>query len=338
MTVDVEENVLLNKLKFDYYTLEVKEDEIYVLDEKDYCILSEMYEDDYDDWKGKYLIQCNDGFSIIDNSIGDAYTEHVSNLSVAIAWLIEESEDISGGVNIEDERKTKVLEYVSLIESLYRDISHGDYEDDIEYEDYDAIFESIVNKLPNNFEELDCFYGALEILGHDTKDKKIQSELFEQLTLANENIIDVPDSKYKDVLNSIKYLLYLNVSNLLFQNNEKDMIEEIESYNEGLGLNGINSEVVYDSVTKTIQSTIEAENNTTLTVDLDIEKMKNWNDLRPYVEMKYKEAVSKFDVDEEFNTLWNCGDPGIQSMYSVKEFVTNLENDKYYFEEMLGLV
>lgn len=326
MTIDVEENVVLNKLKFDYYTLEVKEDEIYVLDEKDISILGNLYDEKFSDWKGKYLIPSEGGYTVIDNLDSEAFTEHVNNLSVAIAWLIGESEDIAGEVYIEDGRKTDVLRYLELIKSINKKIK----------DDEDINFDSIVDKFPDYSDKLYCFYTALDLLGYQTDEIKEKNEYFNKFLLEHRYIDN--DRNLQKVLNSFNYLLYLEVTKLLTQNTINNMIDDIEILNEELRLNGINSEVVYDSLTKTIDSTIEAENSTTLTVDLDIKEMRNLSDIRPYVEKRYKEVISKFDVDEEFNTLWNCGDPGIQSMYSVKEFVTNLENDKYYFEEMLGLI
>lgn len=323
MTVDVQENVLLNKLNFDYYTLEAKGDVIYVIDEKDFCILNKMFDEHHDDWKGKYIIQCGGGFSIIDNSIGDAYTEHVNNLSVAIAWLVEESEDISGEVYIEDERKTDVLRYMELIRSINLKLKTKE----------EINFDSIVNQLPDYHDNLPCFFTALEILGYKTDEIKEKNEYFNQFLLEHTHI--KADSKLQNVVNSFRYLLYLDLTKLLSQMTIDNMIDAIECLNEELELSGRNSEVIYNDQFNTIDSTIEAKNNTTFTVNLDIENMKTKSELRDYVLKEYKDTISNFDVNEEFNSLWNT-DSAIQRMYTVRDFLTDLEEDKEYFSEKLG--
>lgn len=324
MTVDVQENVLLNKLKFDYYTLEAKGNEIYVIDEKDFCILNKMFDENYDDWKGKYLIQCEGGFSIIDNSIGDAYAEHVNNLSVAIAWLVGESEDISGEVYIEDNRKTDVLRYLGLIKSINLKLKNNE----------EINFDSIVNQLPDYHDNLPCFYTALEILSYETDEIKEKNEYFNQFLLEHSYI--KANSRLEKVVNSFRYLLYLDLIKLLSQNTIDNMINDIEWINEELELSGMNSEVIYNAQFNTIDSTIEAKINTTFTVNLNIENMKTKSELRDYVMKKYKDTISNFNVNEEFNYLWNTG-AVIQSKYTVREFLTNLEEDKAYFSEKLGL-
>lgn len=112
-----------------------------------------------------------------------------------------------------------------------------------------------------------------------------------------------------------------------------DLIEVIEIINESLQFNGINSEVIVDN--DVIISTIEADNNTTISVIFDIYELKaNLLELKPFILKSYMVAIESFDIDLEFNELWS---PlfGKHNNFTPREFMNILEEDHQYFKNQI---
>lgn len=113
-----------------------------------------------------------------------------------------------------------------------------------------------------------------------------------------------------------------------------DLIETIEQVNEELSFNGNNSEVVHQD--HEINSTIEAENHTTIEVVFNILDLKMHTlNLKGYILGIYEKAIENFDVDEEFEMLWST-EFGKHNGFSPREFIRILEEDEAYFKEQLN--
>lgn len=113
-----------------------------------------------------------------------------------------------------------------------------------------------------------------------------------------------------------------------------DLIEVISEFNDDLGLTGVNSEVYkdYDSIV----TIIEAPNHTTLSIELDIEELKNEKSgLRFYVFNEYEKHINEFDVDEYFNEIWSEAF-GEHNQFTPSQFLKMLEEDKAYFEKSVA--
>lgn len=89
------ENYLITYLSKRYKNFE------FVIDENSFHIIKKKYingvtdiigKQQYDKWKGKYLILLNSSYFCIDNSTGDCWCEVFKNYQNAIDWLNEKFE------------------------------------------------------------------------------------------------------------------------------------------------------------------------------------------------------------------------------------------------------
>ncbi len=84
----MENNELLNALRFPYLSMNSSNQIIYVLDERDNDIISDfIVEEKYKNSKGNYIIKSENVFVCIDNTAGEFFVEDFNNLSVALYWL-----------------------------------------------------------------------------------------------------------------------------------------------------------------------------------------------------------------------------------------------------------
>jgi hypothetical protein len=164
----------------------------------------------------------------------------------------------------------------------------------------------------------------------------ISDDLLEEYLLENTFIIQYENGyafyDQEDLENNDD--LRYELAGILGNNKEEtsiklDLVEVIEIINESLNLNGINSEVIVDN--DEIISTIEADNNTTISVIFDIYELKlNSLELKSFILNSYMMAIESFDIDEEFNKLWSPSF-GKHNNFTPSEFMKILEEDYQYF-------
>ncbi|MCA1235762.1 hypothetical protein LC188_07575 (plasmid) [Staphylococcus aureus] len=112
-----------------------------------------------------------------------------------------------------------------------------------------------------------------------------------------------------------------------------NLIKLIEDINENLGLVNINSEVfIEDDV---IISIIEAPNHTTITINLNVNDLKeNKDSIISYIINQYQKIIQEFDIDEVFNELWSH-DFAKRNQFKPSEFIKILESDIEYFNNAI---
>ncbi|HDZ8777270.1 TPA: hypothetical protein RUV26_002475, partial [Staphylococcus aureus] len=103
--------------------------------------------------------------------------------------------------------------------------------------------------------------------------------------------------------------------------------------NETLGLVNINSEVfIEDDV---IFSVIESPNHTTITINLNVNDLKeNKDSIISYIINQYQKIIQEFDIDEVFNELWS-DDFSNRNQFKPSEFIKILESDMEYFNNAI---
>lgn len=168
----------------------------------------------------------------------------------------------------------------------------------------------------------------------------ISDDLLEEYLLENTFIIQYENGyafyDQEDLENNDD--LRYELAGILGNNKEEtsiklDLVEVIEIINESLNLNGINSEVIVDN--DEIISTIEADNNTTISVIFDIYELKlNSLELKSFILNSYMMAIESFDIDEEFNKLWSPSF-GKHNNFTPREFMKILEEDYQYFKNQI---
>jgi hypothetical protein len=168
----------------------------------------------------------------------------------------------------------------------------------------------------------------------------ISDDLLEEYLLENTFIIQYENGyafyDQEDLENNDD--LRYELAGILGNNKEEtsiklDLVEVIEIINESLNLNGINSEVIVDN--DEIISTIEADNNTTISVIFDIYELKlNSLELKSFILNSYMMAIESFDIDEEFNKLWSPSF-GKHNNFTPSEFMKILEEDYQYFKNQI---
>jgi hypothetical protein len=168
----------------------------------------------------------------------------------------------------------------------------------------------------------------------------ISDDLLEEYLLENTFIIQYENGyafyDQEDLENNDD--LRYELAGILGNNKEEtsiklDLVEVIEIINESLNLNGINSEVIVDN--DEIISTIEADNNTTISVIFDIYELKlNSLELKSFILNSYMMAIESFDIDEEFNKLWSPSF-GKHNNFTLSEFMKILEEDYQYFKNQI---
>ncbi|MCW0257232.1 hypothetical protein [Staphylococcus aureus] len=112
-----------------------------------------------------------------------------------------------------------------------------------------------------------------------------------------------------------------------------NLIKLIEDINETLGLVNINSEVfIEDDV---IFSVIESPNHTTITINLNVNDLKeNKDSIISYILHQYQKIIQEFDIDEVFNELWS-DDFVNRNQFKPSEFIKILESDMEYFNNAI---
>ncbi|SUL87597.1 hypothetical protein [Staphylococcus aureus] len=112
-----------------------------------------------------------------------------------------------------------------------------------------------------------------------------------------------------------------------------NLIKLIEDINETLGLVNINSEVfIEDDV---IFSVIESPNHTTITINLNVNDLKeNKDSIISYILHQYQKIIQEFDIDEVFNELWS-DDFANRNQFKPSEFIKILESDMEYFNNAI---
>lgn len=106
----------------------------------------------------------------------------------------------------------------------------------------------------------------------------------------------------------------------------------IEELNEKLGFDGNNSEIIHEGTGEYEGYDISIEGNhyTTLQINLehqDLEKHLKSKDLEMFILESYESAIADFDVDDEFDVLYDA----VSSQYRASEFLNMLKEDEIFF-------
>lgn len=83
---------------------------------------------------------------------------------------------------------------------------------------------------------------------------------------------------------------------------------------------------------------IEARRNTTLGFWMnknEVEACESREEFVEYLKYMSKVVVNEFEVDEKFDEIWNVGF-GKNNGFTAREFISLLDDDKEYFERVVG--
>lgn len=220
--------------------------------------------------------------------------------------------------------------YINYIKEFNMDIIHGMNEGDISH--YEAEF-------PSNSEELEAFISAFKhIFPHATHSFSRYKVLLSGLTKMEE------DNEFKDselYFDIVDYIGEEALEELQDQISKYPLLEDvklfdfksyIEELNEKLGFDGNNSEIIHE-VTGEYEAydiCIEGNHYTTLQIYLehqDLEKHLKSKDLEMFILESYESAIADFDVDDEFDVLYDA----LSSQYRASEFLNMLKEDEIFF-------
>lgn len=220
--------------------------------------------------------------------------------------------------------------YINYIKEFNMDIIHGMNEGDISH--YEAEF-------PSNSEELEAFISAFKhIFPHATHSFSRYKVLLSGLTKMEE------DNEFKDselYFDIVDYIGEEALEELQDQISKYPLLEDvklfdfksyIEELNEKLGFDGNNSEIIHEGTGEYEGYDISIEGNhyTTLQIYLehqDLEKHLKSKDLEMFILESYESAIADFDVDDEFDVLYDA----VSSQYRASEFLNMLKEDEIFF-------
>lgn len=181
------------------------------------------------------------------------------------------------------------------------------------------VFESIFPKANHTFEKYIKLLEGLNIMGEsdDFKDTDMFMDIGDYIV---GEALEELENQIRDYPQKVETKKYC------------DFIGYIESLNEKLGFDGINSEIIHEGTGEyeNYDISIEGKNHTTLDINLehqDLAKHLKNNDLEMFILKKYEEAIVDFDVDEKFDQVYDS----VSATYRASEFLKILEEDKMFF-------
>ena len=179
------------------------------------------------------------------------------------------------------------------------------------------VFESIFPKANHKFDKYIKLLEGLNIMekSEDFKDTDMFMDVFDYI---REEALEELTNQISDYPQKIEE-----------EKQYFDFIEYIGNLNAEIGFFGMNSEVI-EKEDDTIHVRIEATNNTTIAMEFQRSELEDKyynNELKKHILSSYENHITKFDIDEEFNSVYNSLDGAIRP----SEFLSMISEDKKFF-------